>query len=199
MTNPNNPNNPSIPEALQSKYNLLLAAMDKGEITPIDFAQQWAAIKSAHDLAEAERQRAVLEELMASSARVHVSKRTETTAGGRVVFSGGGLAMRSDNCTPDQFIALSLNTGNVFGVGIAVMLDNVNGQLPRRETRKTRGENAREYDIYALGDCITPKPREFVLKLLAAARHLNVPIPVGFRSAGVLGDGSDDPDIVRVG
>ena len=191
--------NPSIPPALQSQYNLLLAAMDKGEITPVDFATQWAALKSAHDLAAAEAQRAALEELMASSANVRISKRTDTTAGGRVVFSGGGLAMRSDNCTPDQFIALATNTGNVFPVGIAVMLDNVNGQLPRRETRKTRGENAREYDIYALGDCITPKPREFVQKLLAAAKHLNVPIPVGFRSAGVLADGQDDPDIIRVG
>jgi head-tail adaptor len=191
--------NPSIPPVLQAKYDLLLAAMDKGELTPIDFAQQWAALKSAHDLAAAEAQRAALEELMASSANVRISKRTDTTAGGRVVFSGGGLAMRSDNCTPDQFIALATNTGNVFPVGIAVMLDNVNGQLPRRETRKTRGENAREYDIYALGDCITPKPREFVQKLLAAAKHLNVPIPVGFRSAGVLADGQDDPDIIRVG
>ena len=191
--------NPSIPPVLQAKYDLLLAAMDKGELTPIDFAQHWAALKSAHDLAAAEAQRAALEELMASSANVRISKRTDTTAGGRVVFSGGGLAMRSDNCTPDQFIALATNTGNVFPVGIAVMLDNVNGQLPRRETRKTRGENAREYDIYALGDCITPKPREFVQKLLAAAKHLNVPIPVGFRSAGVLADGQDDPDIIRVG
>jgi len=197
MATPNS--NPSIPAALQAKYDELLAAMQAGKLDPIGFATQWASLKSAHDLAEAERQRAAMEELMSSSARVHISQRTESTAGGRVVFSGGGLAMRSDNCTPDQFIALATNTGNVFPVGIAVMLDNVNGQLPRRETRKTRGENAREYDIYALGDCITPKPREFVLKLLAAARQLDVPIPVGFRSAGVLANGQDDPDIVRVG
>ena len=191
--------NPSIPAALQAKYDALVLAMNNGELTPIDFAQQWAAIKSAHDLAEAERHRIELEALMNSAARVHISKRTETTAGGRVVFSGGGLAMRSDNCTPDQFLCLATNTGKVFNVGVAAILANINGKLPRRETRKTRGENAREYDIYALGDCITPKPREFVLKLLAAAKHLNVPIPVGFRSAGVLADGQDDPDIVRIG
>jgi hypothetical protein len=191
--------NPSIPPALQQKYDLLLAAMDRGELTPIDFAQQWASLKSAHDLAAAEAQRAALEELMASSANVRISKRTDTTAGGRVVFSGGGLSMRSDNCTPDQFLCLAVNTGKVFHVGVAVILDNVNGQLPRKETRKTRGDNPREYDIYSLGDCVVPKPREFVKKLLAVAKELGVPIPVGFRSAGVLGDGSDDPDIVRVG
>ena len=191
--------NPSIPPALQQKYDLLLAAMDRGELTPIDFAQQWASLKSAHDLAAAEAQRAALEELMASSANVRISKRPDTTAGGRVVFSGGGLSMRSGNCTPDQCLCLAVNTGKVFHVGVAVILDNVNGQLPRKETRKTRGDNPREYDIYSLVDCVVPKPREFVKKLLAVAKELGVPIPVGFRSAGVLGDGSDDPDIVRVG
>jgi len=191
--------NPSIPEALRSKYNALLEAMQAGELTPIDFAQQWAELRSSHDLAVAEQQRAALEAIMASSANVRISKRTDTTAGGRVVYSGGGLSMRSDNCTPDQFLCLAVNTGNVFPVGIAVMLDNVNGQLPRRETRKTRGENAREYDIYALGDCVVPKPREFVKKLLAVAKELGVPVPPGFKSAGILANGQDDPDIIRAG
>jgi len=191
--------NPSIPPALQAKYDELVSAMNQGKLDPIGFATQWASLKSAHDLAEAERQRAALEELMASSARVHISKRTDTTAGGRVVFSGGGLAMRSDNCTPDQFLCLAVNTGNVFHVGVAAILANINGKLPRKETRKTRGENAREYDIYALGDCITPKPREFVLKALAVARELGVPIPVGFRAAGILENGDDDPNIIRAG
>jgi hypothetical protein len=200
MATPNTPNsNPSIPAALQAKYDELLAAMQAGKLDPIGFATKWAELKSSHDLAAAEAQRAALEELMASSANVRISKRTDTTAGGRVVYSGGGLAMRSDNCTPDQFIALALNIGNVFPVGIAVMLANVNGKLPRKETRRTRGDNPREYDIYSLGDCVVPKPREFVKKLLAAARELGVPVPPGFKSAGVLADGQDDPDIIRAG
>lgn len=199
------PNNSSIPAALQGEYNAMVQAMNAGKLDPLEFANKWAELKASHVLAEAEErirkekeEREALEALMASGPSVYVSVKSDTSAGGWIVMKGGKLPMRSHSCSPDQFVALAVNHGNVFGIGVAMLLHHVNGKLAVRDPgRKKRNGDA--YDALLLGDALVSKPKEFVLKLLAAAKVLNIPIPEGFRSAGILADGSDDPDIHRIG
>lgn len=198
-------NNPSIPPELKPQYDAMVADMNAGELDPLEFANKWAEMKSKHALALAEErirkereEREALEALMASGPSVYVSQKSPTSAGGWVVMKGGKLPMRSHSCSPDQFLALAVNHGNVFGIGVAMLLHHVNGKLAVRDPdRKKR--NGDSYDTFLLGDVLAPKPKQFVLKLLAAAKVLNIPVPEGFRSAGVLADGSDDPDIHRLG